>query len=128
MAQLVEGAARDHAADHREAHIGSDTPGIFGYSQPNAPVTLDFPSKRAVIDQFVPDASYASYSSQSGWAHQNVSAGCRRGFVLLAVDPPGRIEHKKKENERGNEGTFRERFTAQRDHHRDEIVIARLRQ
>ena len=56
MAQLVERAARDHAADDREGAVRADTARLLRETQPHAAAALDLARQGAVVDLLVPDA------------------------------------------------------------------------
>src|SRR6476646_4196989 len=104
MAQLAEGATRDHASNSRKSAVRTNAARGGGSSQPQASASsLDARRQGAIIDHFLPDSGNAAYLIERRRAYENASACRARGAAPRIGGPCGRIKLEEEINECGDQ-------------------------
>src|SRR5690242_16476928 len=110
MAQLAEGAARDHPSNFRKAAVRTNTARGGGSSQPQASAgVLDARCQGAIIDHFLADGCNATGLLKCRRAYENASSGGACSVAPRIGDPRGRIKLEEEIDKRWNQELLRQR-------------------
>ena len=104
VAELIEGTARDHAANFSDGFIRTNAASRFCGTKPEiAACLLDGMGESAVIDDLAADRFDAARCSEScGTNKHAASSGSGCGAPAIA-NPCWRVEHEEEENECGDQ-------------------------
>src|SRR5579864_8488053 len=109
MAQLAEGAARDHPSNFRKAAVRTNAARGGGSSQPQASAgVFDARCQRAIIDHLLPNGRNSAGLLERCRAYENASSSRARGAAPGIGDPRGRIKFEEKIDKRRNQKLLRQ--------------------